>query len=238
MTVPQTVVAILVVTAGSVVQGSVGFGLGILAAPVLLLIEPTLVPGPLLLAALVLTLLLAGREWRAIRFRDLGWSLPGRVVGTAAAATLLKVMPAERVGLAVAVLILASVALSATGLHLDPKPPALLGAGALAGLLGAATSTGGPPIAMLYQRENGPSARGTLSAFFVVGVVISLTGLAAVGRFGMAEVRLTGGLLPGVLIGFLVSRRTARLLDRGYTRPTILALSALAGLIAIVDQLR
>ncbi len=238
MTALGALVATLIVTAGSIVQGSVGFGLGILAAPLLLLIDPRLVPGPLLLAALVLTVLLAGREWRAIRFGDLAWSLPGRVVGTAVAATLLRAMPADRVGLLVAVLILASVALSATGLALEPRPPALLGAGALAGLLGTATSTGGPPIAMLYQREGGPLARGTLSAFFVVGVVISLAGLAVVGRFGATEVRLSGELLPGVLAGFLISRRTARLLDRGYARPAILALSAVAGLIAIADQLR
>ena len=44
-------VAGLAVTVGSILQGSVGFGLGMVAAPVLAFLEPQLVPAPLLICA-------------------------------------------------------------------------------------------------------------------------------------------------------------------------------------------
>ena len=74
-------------------NGHVGFGLGILAAPLLLLLDPRLVPGPLLAASLVLTVLLARREWRDARRGDLGWALAGRLGGTLAAVAILSLTP-------------------------------------------------------------------------------------------------------------------------------------------------
>jgi hypothetical protein len=62
MTEPLTPIKLLAacaaVTIGSTVQGSVGLGLGLVAAPILALIDPMLIPGPILLCGLVLTLLM------------------------------------------------------------------------------------------------------------------------------------------------------------------------------------
>ena len=77
----------------------------------------------------------------------------------------------------------------------------------------------------------------TLSAYFVVGVTISLSGLAIVGRFGLEEMALAGILLPGALVGFVVSRRTARWLDRGRLRPAVLVVSAASAVAVIAKQL-
>ncbi len=237
MTPGAALAAAAVVMAGSAVQGSVGFGLGLLGAPLLLLIDPRLVPGPMLVASLVLTLMVARREHRSIRWRDLGFSLPGRVLGTVAAALVLRLLPTTHLELALGILIVVSVALSASGLHLAPGPRTLFGAGTLAGFMGTTTSVGGPPMALVYQREDGPSIRATLSAFFVAGVVISLIGLWAVGRFGREEALLSLALLPGVPLGYLISHRTRRFLDSGWTRPAILAVSFAAGTVVIVRSL-
>ncbi len=231
------VAAALVVTVGSIVQGSVGFGLGLLGAPLLLLIEPRLVPGPMLVTSLVLTLMLAHREHESIRWRDLGYSLPGRVAGTIAAALVLHALPAAHLELALGILVVVSVGLSASGMHLAPGPRTLFGAGTLAGFMGTTTSVGGPPMALVYQHQDGPSIRATLSAFFVAGVVISIVALAAVGRFGREELRLSLVLLPGVPLGYLLSHRTRRYLDAGWTRPAILAVSFAAGALVIVRSL-
>ncbi len=71
-----------VVVVGSALQGAVGFGLGLLGAPLLVFVDPSLVPGPLLAAALFLTILVAFREHAAIDFRGVSWALMGRVPGT------------------------------------------------------------------------------------------------------------------------------------------------------------
>jgi uncharacterized membrane protein YfcA len=237
LTLTQIALAAGAVTVGATLQGSIGFGLGLVAAPLLVLIDPRFIPAPLLLASVVLTVLLTHREWRSVQFRDLGWAIGGRMVGIAAAITALLLISPNRIALFFGVLILLMVGLTASGLHLPPTPRTLLGAGMLSGFSGTAVSIGGPPMALVLQRESGARLRGTLSAFFVVGISMSLVGLRIAGRLGRTELLLSLALLPGILLGYLISRHTARLLDRGYTRSAVLAVSGAAGVVVIIKQL-
>ena len=237
MTVTAAVLASASVALGAIAQGSVGFGVGVLGAPLLLLIDPRLVPGPLILTAFFLIGGLTWREWRGIRFRDLVWSLPGRVLGTAAAVVFIRAIPSGSFGAAIGVLVVIAVALTATGLEARLTVPSFLGAGALSGFFGTVAAVGGPPIALLYQRERGPVVRGTLSAFFVVGTMMSLVGLVFAGKFGATELKLTPVLLPGAFVGYALSGRLARILDRGWMRPAILFTSFAAGAGVVVEYL-
>ena len=58
----EILAASAIITLGATVQATVGFGLGLVAAPVLLLIEPRLVPGPLMSEGVILSLLIAYRD--------------------------------------------------------------------------------------------------------------------------------------------------------------------------------
>lgn len=230
--------ATAVVALGALLQGSIGFGLGLIASPLLLLVDARLVPAPLLLSSGLLTILLTHRERRDVLTADLKWSLGGRVLGTGAALVILSLLSPERLGVVLGTLVLLGVALSVSGWHLPPVPRILVGAGLLSGFMGTIVSIGGPPIALVYQHESGPRIRGTLSAFFVVGVTLSLAGLAAVGRFGRQEIALGLALLPAILLGFLLSQHTARWLDRGYVRPTLLLVSGASAVAVIWKALR
>ncbi len=232
----QILLAVAAVTVGATLQGTIGFGLGLVAVPLLVLIDPRFIPAPLLLASVVLTVMLTRREWQSVRFRDLGWAIAGRMVGIACAVAALLLISPDRLTLFFGVLILLMVGLTASGLHLPPSPGALLGAGTLSGFGGTAVSIGGPPMALVFQKESGARLRGTLSAFFVVGISMSLVGLRVAGRLGRTELLLALCLLPGILLGYLISRHTARVLDRGYTRRAVLAVSGIAGLVVILKQ--
>ena len=229
--------AAAIVMVGATLQGSVGFGIGMLAAPLLVLIDPRLVPGPLLASALVLTLLVAFRERRAIDFGGMGWALAGRVPGTLLGAVTLTFIPPDEMALLVGALVFLAVGLIGSGLRVERTGRTLLAAGTLSGFTGTTASIGGPPIAILYQDSPGETIRGTMSSFFTVGLVISLSSLAVVGRFGAEEIHRAAFLMPGAVVGFVISRRIAPLLDRGYTRTAILAVSAIAALSAIVQAL-
>jgi hypothetical protein len=241
MTDPLTPIELLaacaVVTIGSAVQGSVGLGLGLVAAPILALIDPMLVPGPILLCGLVLTLLMSYRERRAMDIAGLKWGVVGRILGTLVAVVVLTNVPREEMTLIFGGLVLLAVALSASGLHVSPTTWTLISAGALSGFMGTASNTGGPPIALVYQHAPGARLRSTLSGFFVPGTIMSLVALVAVRRFGRYELWSALTFLPGVLIGFLLSARTLSLLDRGYTRAAVLTLSAVSGAIVIFRAL-
>jgi len=233
----EFVIATLVATVGALLQGSVGIGLGMLAAPLLLFIDPTFVPGPLLCGALVLSLLMTHRDRHAIQYADLGWALSGRMAGIVSAILLLALLPRDQFGTVFGILILAAVTLSASGLHLRLRPSTLVLAGALSGLMGTTSSVGGPAMALVYQHSAGPRIRGTLAAYFVVGISASLVGLHFVGFFGREELVRSVSLLPGVLVGYLLSRHTTGILDKGYTRVAVLWVSAAAGALALLKQI-
>jgi uncharacterized membrane protein YfcA len=233
----QIALAVGVVAAGALLQGSVGFGFALIAAPVLALLEPRLVPGPVILMGLLLTLLMARRDWHAIAFGDLGWGLLGRIPGTLLAAWALTRLAPEALGLVFAGLVLLAVAISAVGPRVEPTTGALVGVSVLSGFMGTLSSIGGPPLALLYQYAQGARLRGTLSAHFVLSTLVSVTALHAVGRLGASEGRAALVLLPAVLLGYAVSGVTAPLLDRGHTRRAVLVVSALAALGVVVKQL-
>ena len=227
----------LVVAIGAALQGSIGFGLGMFSVPLLVLIDPQFVPGPLLGASIPLTLLLTRREWHAIRVAELKWPVLGRILGIGAAMIALELVPERQIGLLFGTLVIAAVALSASGLRLAVTAQSLFGAGILSGFMGTAVSIGGPPMALLYQHEAGSRIRGMLSAYFVIGVSMSLVGLHFVGMFGAPELLITVSLLPGILAGYWVSRHTAAYLDRGYVRTGVLLASAASALAVLIQQL-
>lgn len=228
----------LVMAGGALVQGCIGFGLGLFAVPFLVLLQPQLVPGPILFASGLLTIMMLVRERHGVQRADLGWSLGGRVAGTILAMVVMIAVPAEQMKLLFGSLILLATGLTASGLHVRTTPRTLTGAGLLSGFMATTVSIGGPPMALLYSRSAGPNLRATLSAFFVVGTVLSLLGLHLVGRFGWTELLLGLGLLPGMAIGFAISTRAVRFVDGRALRPTILAVCAITGAVVIVQAVR
>lgn len=236
MTLAELLLITPIAAAGATLQGSVGFGLGVFSVPLFLLIDPALVPGPVITSSLIITVMLAYRERHAIHVGDIKWAVFGRVVGVAVAIAVLSVVPPRHLGTMLGALILAAVAITASGLRLRPGPKTLLGAGVLSGFMGTTVSVGGPALALVYQRESGPRVRGTLSAYFVIGTTLSLIGLHLVHRFGLHELVLAGCLAPGVLTGYLISHRLRPILDQGYTRHGVLAVSALMGVVVILKQ--
>lgn len=234
----EIVLVAMAVTFGAALQGAVGLGLGVVAAPLLALWSPELVPGPLLAGAAILSLLLAAREHRAIDLRGVGWALGGRVGGSVLGAAAVALLARPWLDVTLGGLLLVCVGLSLGSWRLEPTVRSLLGMGALSGLTGTAASVGGPPIAVLYQRAPGPRLRATLNGYFLVGTSVSIALLALVGRFGVVELRRTASLiLPGVLAGFLLSGPARPLLDRRGLRPAVLVVSASAAALVLARGL-
>lgn len=221
-------------TIGAALQGAVGFGMGLFSVPLLIHFAPQLIPGPMLAVAMVLNVFIARRDWREADLREVAWALAGRIPGSVAGAMILATISTAWVGPLFGILILVAVIVTALGFQFRPTPKTLVGAGVLSGLMATIVSIGGPPIAIIFQHESGARIRGTLSAFFFVGIVVSLISLASVGLFGKDELISTAMLLPPVLVGFLFSTRLAQRLDRGHTRRAVLAVATLSGLMVIV----
>ena len=235
---PLTIVLVLlIVSVAAAVQGAIGIGLGLLAAPFLALLAPGFIPGPMLASVFFLTLLLLMRERRSIDLHGVGWALLGRLPGTALGAMTVALLPANAIDVALGSMLLLCVGLSASRWSLQPSRHSLFGAGVLSGTTGTAAGVGGPPIALIYQHAPGERLRSTMAGYFVVGTGISIATLSLVGRFGRAELIMTVTMLPAIVVGFLISTRIRSFVDRGHTREAVLALSGLAALFVLVRGL-
>ena len=234
----QVVLAFLVFAAGACIQGAVGFGANLVAAPLLVLLSERFVPGPVVVASGVLNLLVTARH-RGGGHVDptVSTAIVGQVVGTLAAGVVMAMLPSEGLSVLFAVLVLTAVALSSAGLQLAPSRRNLAGAGLASGFMGTVSGIGGPPIALAYLQLHGPRLRATLSRFFLAGNLVAIPTLVVVGKLGADHVVPCLILIPAAVAGYLGSSWLAAHLDRRTARPIILALSVGASIAVLIRTL-
>lgn len=224
----------LAILAGACLQGVAGYGIGTLSAPLLFLISPLLLPGPLVLNAILLTVLMLIRNRGALRLTEVRFAVGGGVAGAILAAITLLLVSTKGFELMFGGLILAGVVLSIGGLKPALNPRNSMIAGAASTYMGTITAVGGPPIAMIYQNEKGPLVRANMSAFFLVASMFSLLALIASGYLGLRELKLFAVTFPGVFVGFWLSGRLVHHIPLEGLRPIILGIAAVAGTAALI----
>jgi uncharacterized protein len=230
-------VALTAVLAGAFVQGSVGFGVNILAAPVMALLEPDALPATLILAALPLAAGMLFREHSAIDGHGLRWLVVGRLPGTVLGALVVATLPADGLSVVIGALVLAAVAMSAVAPPLAVTRTSALAVGALSGAMGTASSIGGPPAALLYQHHPGAVLRSTTAALFVFGTILSAAALAVAGEMTADDVVLAVVLTPAIAGGLLLSHLLRHHIDAGWLRPAVLVVAAVAGVATLLRGL-
>ncbi len=225
------VLAALVIFIAAVVQSAFGMGFGQVAAPFLLLIDPTLVPIPILFMGMTVSCLSAYRGRRDIAFRELGIALSGRIFGIfLAAEVMVLIVASPYFAMVFAGLILLAVAISLISKTLNPTPVSLVIAGALSGFLGTITSVGAPPMGLVYQNRSGANVRATLNGFFGVGTIMALTVLAGYGLVEQKHIILAAALFPSLLLGTWAARFLFRHIDQQF-RPLVLGICATSALV-------
>lgn len=227
--------AITVIFVGSYVQSSIGFGLAIIAAPVLFFIDPSYVPAPITVSALTLSLANALKHRHAISFAGLKYAIVGRVPGTIAGGLLLVVIDQRQLALYLGLTVLVAVAISLSSFRFRPTNGAMLSAGFLSGFMGTSSSIGGPPMALVLQHEAGDYIRANLAAFFVASCLMSLFMLTWVDRFGRTEIFLSIPLMPATLAGYWLAMRTLKYISLTNLRRFSLLLCAVAGSAAVLS---
>jgi uncharacterized membrane protein YfcA len=228
--IPPYAVITFIIAAAAALQAGTGMGMALLAAPLLALVDPALVPGPMLCAVVVLSVAVGWRERVAIDHRVLVLALSGLLAGSVIGALARVLLTGVNLAPLFAAVILATVLLSVLGLHVRAGTSALLIGGAASGILGTLFGVHGPPLAIVLQHEPPERLRATLCAFFAVGCTISLLALTIVGAFGISQIGLGLRLMPGVAIGFVCAPIVGRMLDRRRARIAVLTISALSAL--------
>ena len=234
LSVYELFLGLVIVILGAVLQGSIGFGLGPFAVPLLLLINPIFVPGPVLLIALTLTILMYKRDRYAVNKNEIKWAVIGRLLGTIIGAFVLVLISKDHLSLLFAIVILMSLVIFLSGIRLKLTDFNLIIVGIMSGFMGTTASIGGPPMGMLYQNEKGPRIRGTLSGIFMIGTILAIISLLIINKLWINEFIIALILLPGIFIGYYFSKYSIKILDKGYIRPAILTISGITSIVLIL----
>lgn len=231
------VLVLLAVLLGAIVQTVVGLGLGLVAAPVVTLLAPELMPGVMISLACVLPLLTLAGERRDIDWHGLGWSLPPRVLGTVIGVGVVAHFSEDQLGILIGVIVLLAVLLTWRAITVPVNRGTLGTVGFISGVTGTATSIGGPPFAILYQHRPARQIRTTMAVYFLVGAAISLVGLAISGDLTRHQVAVGALLLPAVAVGAVVGVPLRRRLPGAVVRPAVLAVCGASALVLVVRSL-
>jgi hypothetical protein len=225
-----------VVLVGTLLQVTIGFGLGMITAPVLALVEPALVPTVNLVLACCVTAAVLVQDRASLDVRGAGLALAGRVPGVVAGALLVAFLPARPLALLMVVTVVAGVAVTVYGFRPRATRGAVVVAGAMSGVMATTTSIGGPPMAMVWARFAGPRLRSTMGAFFLVGSAMSLGALTFAGSVQAADLWYALLLVPAAAVGFVLARPIGRRLDVPRTRMAAMALSLTGAALLAVQQ--
>ncbi len=234
LTLTTILIAISAMAFGCAFQAALGLGFALLAAPVLALLDPAFVPGPMLLAGTVLAALTAYGERDAIDRRMLATCLIGLGVGTVVGAVILQAVQGMDLQRVFGIMILLAVGVSLMGKTVAAKGRSLLIAAGISGVMGIMAGLHGPVISLAFQNAEPRVARAMLGAYFTVAYLSAVAALALVGAFGAPEASRTLVLLPGVAVGLALAPITRRYINRDRLRIAILAIAAVSGLILIV----
>jgi len=235
----EWVAAAFVIALANFVLGLVGFGNGLVAMALL----PFLMSPVTAIAVLTIyTVALSSAIFVPLRShllpRPVLDMLLGTVIGVPVGVWMLSVLHISTLNRLIGGTLVLIVLLEWAGLH--PRRLAgrrwSAGAGVLAGVMGAAVGTPGPPV-ILYSATQGWSPRtikATLQAFFVVNQVVILAGYWWTGVLDAQVWRLAASFaLPaagGTALGMLLFNR----IDPVRFRRNVFALLLVAGLLLLV----
>ena len=217
----------------SAIQGSIGFGANLFAVPLLALINPELIPIPILIVNPIMNLMLAWRERGNVDRPALISALIGRVPGVVLGVVALSLISSDHLGLLFGILLLIAIGLQLSGLTLSRTRRSVTLAGGVSGFMATAVGVGGPPMALALKDLPGPSFRATMSPYFVIGSSLSILGLILGGQFEISDIWNSLLLLPAAIVGILISGPLRSRVDSGRIVYFIYFLSS-AGAIALL----
>lgn len=235
MTLDHLLLISLAVLAAAFIQGATGVGFALIVAPVIGLLRPELLPVCVLVLMLPLNLYVMWREREAVDRPGASWITAGRVVGTAGGLWVLAALSASHLALFVGLSTIAAALATLLMPAFSPTRQAFVGAGLITGVTETATGIGGPPLALVYQHQPAPTMRSTIALCFLLGELVSLATLLAMGRIHAPQLVAAAQLLPALFAGAALSRFVHHRINGGALRAFVLVFAIVSGLVLLVQ---
>ncbi len=222
-------------------QSLTGFGFALVMVPLLSLIwdvKLAVVTSTLLGTVAIVPLTVEVR--RRIRLRKVVPLILGSFLGIPAGIVILDRIDPEALKILVAAVVIAASLI----LYFAPRmrlegggvgSPLL--AGMLSGILRASTSMGGPPAVLyiLSREREIEEFRSTLLAFFLPSSLLTLIGLAIVGRMTPEVLRTSGVAMPALAVGLLAGAWLRSRVQQEVFRTVVLAVLVFTSIGVIIS---
>ncbi len=221
----------------SAVQGVLGFGFAVIASPIIVQINPNLVPQLLALLGLPIALRVFFREKDGVDLSKVKPLIVGRLVGGPIGLLLLLNLSEKYLSIAVGVIVLVAGLGSFFGWVINRNNINSFLAGTFSGIFGMVAAVGGPPVALLYRNTKSEEFRPSLNSVFSIGILITLSLLVLSGNLFMDHLLLFVLFLPFVLIGVRVSSSIFSKFSDSFIATSVTYFSVLSGLYVILRNL-
>lgn len=234
MSIADYLLALVFLAVGGGVQATLGIGAGLVAGPALTVIEPELLPGPMLAMAMVVNVRNAVADRQSTHVLAWKRALLGAPLGLGLGAVVLSFTNVKTLSLLISFFVLGAVALQLSGL----KPPSGTISDYIAGTATAFSSTvaalPGPMFVVFHGHRPPGTIRGTLASFMLLVTPAILLFLAIDGRFGFRQFALAVALAPGMFLGLLLGKALRPRISIDRFRVIILSVASLSAVAVII----
>ena len=234
MSIADYLLALVFLAVGGGVQATLGIGAGLVAGPALTVIEPELLPGPMLAMAMVVNVRNAVADRQSTHVLAWKRALLGAPLGLGLGAVVLSFTNVKTLSLLVSFFVLGAVALQLSGL----KSPSGTISEYIAGTATAFSSTvaalPGPMFVVFHGHRAPGTVRGTLASFMLLVTPAILLFLAIDGRFGFRQFVLAVALAPGMFLGLLLGKALRPRISVDRFRVIILSVASLSAVAVII----
>ena len=237
---PDFLAALAAVFFATTLKAFAGFGFGLAVVPLLSLVMPPAVAVPMsLMLDLMGSTQLAPMARKQADWRSLKLLVPAAFLAIPFGVHVLATISPHHLRIGISIILLATVALMASGARLPHRlpVPAVLGVGGLAGLLSGGTAMPGPPVMIYFLARPNTAAvnRSSLLIFFLftdIGSIVAgvLSGLIAGHTFLLALM-----LSPALVLGNVTGHWLFGLAHEHHYRRVALTLLAIIALVTLVQ---
>ena len=237
LTLLEVIFTALLLFVSSAVQGVLGFGFAVIASPIIVQINPNLVPQLLALLGLPIALRVFFREKDGAALEKVKPLIIGRLVGGPIGLLLLLNLSEKYLSIAVGIIVLVGGLGSFFGWVINRNNLNSFFAGTFSGIFGMVAAVGGPPVALLYRNTKSQEFRPSLNSVFSIGILITLSLLVLSGNLYTDHLLLFVLFLPFVLFGVRVSSSIFSKFSDSFIATSVTYFSVLSGMYVILRNL-
>ena len=219
--------------ASAAIQGILGFGFAVISSPILVQIEPLLVPQILSLLALPMVYRIYQREKKEVDWKPFKFLFLGRVIGGPLGLLLLINLNERLLSISVGAIVFFAGVATFNEWTLERNNQTSWIAGSLSGIFAMIAGVGGPPIAILYRGASGKEFRPSLNAVFTFGIIITLSLLFISGEIYRDHIVLILYLAIPVALGLKLSSSLFSDISDATISKGVTYFSIISGLIVI-----